>query len=86
MQSSNWKWHLDEVFVKINGERHYLWRAVDHEGEVIEEIVNLWSHVFACIKIPIVLSRFIRNGGRGCLFWHPIVLEEQWNGCGGVWP
>jgi putative transposase len=32
MQSSNWKWHLDEVFVKINGERHYLWRAVDHEG------------------------------------------------------
>jgi hypothetical protein len=29
MQSSNWKWHLDEVFVKINGERHYLWRAVD---------------------------------------------------------
>ena len=36
MQSSNWKWHLDEVFVKINGERHYLWRAVDHEGEVLE--------------------------------------------------
>ena len=28
---SNWKWHLDEVFVKINGETHYLWRAVDHE-------------------------------------------------------
>ena len=36
MQSSNWKWHLDEVFVKINEERHYLWRAVDHEGEVLE--------------------------------------------------
>ena len=34
MQSSIWKWHLDEVFVKINGERHDLWRAVDHEGEV----------------------------------------------------
>ncbi len=33
---SNWKWHLDEVFVKINGEAHYLWRAVDHEGEVLE--------------------------------------------------
>ena len=27
---SNWQWHLDEVFVKINGEKHYLWRAVDH--------------------------------------------------------
>ena len=29
---SNWRWHLDEVFVRINGERHYLWRAVDHNG------------------------------------------------------
>ncbi len=32
---SNWPWNLDEVFVKINGELHYLWRAVDHEGEVL---------------------------------------------------
>jgi putative transposase len=31
---SNWRWLLDEVFVRINGETHYLWRAVDHEGEV----------------------------------------------------
>jgi putative transposase len=37
---SNWKWHLDEVFVKINGEIHYLWRAVDHEGEVLESFVS----------------------------------------------
>ena len=36
---SNWQWHLDEVFVKINGETHYLWRAVDHEGEVLESYV-----------------------------------------------
>ena len=35
-QHSNWQWHLDEVFVKINGERNYLWRAIDHEGEVLE--------------------------------------------------
>ena len=28
-----WRWHLDKVFVKINGVTHYLWRAVDHEGE-----------------------------------------------------
>ena len=33
---SNWRWHLGEVFVRINGETHYLWRAVDHEGEVLE--------------------------------------------------
>ena len=37
---SNWKWHLDEVFVKINGELHYLWRAIDHEGEVLEAFVT----------------------------------------------
>nr|WP_279587904.1 DDE-type integrase/transposase/recombinase [Sphingomonas vulcanisoli] len=30
----HWRWHLDEVYVKIGGEMHYLWRAVDHEGEV----------------------------------------------------
>ena len=37
---SNWQWHLDEVFVKIDGEMHYLWRAVDHEGEVLESYVT----------------------------------------------
>jgi putative transposase len=37
---SNWTWHLDEVFVRINGELHYLWRAVDHEGEVLEIFVT----------------------------------------------
>ena len=36
----HWRWHVDEVFVKINGERHYLWRAVDHEGEVLESYVT----------------------------------------------
>ncbi len=37
---SNWQWHLDEVFVKINGQTHYLWRAVDNEGEVLESYVT----------------------------------------------
>ena len=37
---SQWRWHLDEVFVRINGETHYLWRAVDHEGEVLEVFVT----------------------------------------------
>ena len=37
---SNWRWHLDEVFVRMNGETHYLWRAVDHEGEVLEVYVT----------------------------------------------
>ena len=36
----HWRWHFDEVFVKINGETHYLWRAVDHEGEILESYVT----------------------------------------------
>jgi putative transposase len=39
-QHTHWRWHLDEVYVKINGEMHYLWRAVDHEGEVLESYVT----------------------------------------------
>ena len=35
-----WRWHLDEVFVRINGNIYYLWRAVDHEGEVLEVFVT----------------------------------------------
>ncbi len=36
----HWKWHLDEVYVKINGETHYLWRAIDQEGEILESFVT----------------------------------------------
>ena len=35
-----WRWHLDEMFVKINDETHYLWRAVDQEGEFLESYVT----------------------------------------------
>jgi transposase-like protein len=34
------RWHLDEVFVSINGKRMYLWRAVDSEGEVLDILVQ----------------------------------------------
>ncbi|MGH1481303.1 MAG: IS6 family transposase [Geminicoccales bacterium] len=37
---SLWRWHVDEVFVRNIGETHYLWRAVDHEGEVLEAFVT----------------------------------------------
>ena len=33
-------WHLDEVFVTIQGRRHYLWRAVDQDGDVIDILVQ----------------------------------------------
>ena len=35
-----WKWHLDEMYVKVNGEMVYLWRAVDQEGEILESYVT----------------------------------------------
>ena len=34
------KWHLDEVFLKINGRIHYLWRAVDQDGDVLDILVQ----------------------------------------------
>ncbi len=34
------KWHCDEVFLKINGKRHYLWRAVDQYGNVLDILVQ----------------------------------------------
>lgn len=35
-----WRWHLDEIYVKLNGEMVYLWRAVDHEGEILESYIT----------------------------------------------
>ena len=53
--------HVDEVFVKINGERHYLWRAVDHEGEVLESVVTARGNKRAALKM---LGKLMRRYGR----------------------
>ena len=45
-----WRWHLDEIYVKINGVTHYLWRAVDHEGEVLESVVTKTRDRKAALK------------------------------------
>ena len=49
-QQTHWRWHLDEVYVKINGEMRYLWRAVDHEGEVLESFVTKERDKAAALK------------------------------------
>ena len=36
----HWRWHVDEMYVRLNGEMVYLWRAVDHEGEILESFVT----------------------------------------------
>jgi putative transposase len=56
-----WRWHLDEVFVKINGERHYLWRAVDHEGEILESYVTRKRNKSAAL---LFLKKALKRHGR----------------------
>ena len=66
---SNWRWHLDEVFVKINGETHYLWRAVDHEGEVLEVYVSKRRDRKAAL---VFLKKLMKRYGRP----HKIVTDR----------
>jgi putative transposase len=56
-----WRWHVDEVFVKINGERHYMWRAVDHEGEVLESYVTKKRDKSAALRF---LKKALKRHGR----------------------
>ena len=56
-----WRWHLDEVFVKINGVTHYLWRAVDHEGEVLEAVASQRRDRWAALKF---LKKLMKRYGR----------------------
>ncbi len=58
---SQWRWHLDEVFVRINGETHYLWRAVDHEGEVLVVFATKRRDRRAALKF---LKRTMKRYGR----------------------
>ncbi|MES2698355.1 MAG: IS6 family transposase [Pseudomonadota bacterium] len=56
-----WKWHLDEVYVKINGEMHYLWRAVDQEGEILESFVTKKRDKTAAL---VFLKKALKRHGR----------------------
>lgn len=44
------KWHLDEVFIRINGTIHYLWRAVDRHGNVLDVLVQSRRNALAAKK------------------------------------
>ena len=58
---SNWRWHIDEVFVKNNGEQHCLWPAVDHEGEVLEAVVTKRRYKRAALKL---LKKLMKRYGQ----------------------
>ena len=58
---THWRWHLDEVFVKINGEKHCLWRGVDHEGEVLEAFATKTRDKGAALKF---LKKMMKRHGK----------------------
>jgi putative transposase len=60
-QFTHWRWHLDEVFVRINGKQKYLWRAVDHEGEILESYVTDTRDKAAALKF---IKKAMKRHGR----------------------
>ena len=56
-----WRRHLDEMYVKINGEMRYLWRAADHEGEVLESLVTNTRDNAAALRF---LKKSLKRHGR----------------------
>jgi putative transposase len=57
----HWRWHLDEMYVKLSGEMVYLWRAVDHEGESLESFVTRKRDKSAALRF---MKKALKRHGR----------------------
>ncbi len=64
------KWHLDEVFLKINGKTHYLWRAVDQQGNVLDILVQSRRNKAAAKK-------FFRKLLKGCEYIPRVIITDK---------
>ncbi len=64
------KWHLDEVFLKINGKTHYLWRAVDQYGNVLDILVQSRRNGKAA-------KRFFRKLLKGCQYVPRVIITDK---------
>src|SRR5271166_5089631 len=64
------KWHLDEVFVKINGVTHYLWRAVDQHGDVLDILVQSRRNAVAA-------KRFFRKLLKGLRYVPRVIVTDK---------
>jgi putative transposase len=64
------KWHLDEVFLKINGKLHYLWRAVDQHGNVLDILVQSRRNKQAA-------KRFFRKLLKGCQYVPRVLITDK---------
>ncbi len=64
------KWHCDEVFLKINGKQHYLWRAVDQYGNVLDILVQSRRNKGAALK-------FFRKLLTGCTYVPRVLITDK---------
>jgi putative transposase len=64
------KWHLDEVFLTIRGERHYLWRAVDQDGNVLDILVQSRRNKHAA-------KRFFRKLLKGLQYVPRVIITDK---------
>jgi putative transposase len=64
------KWHLDEVFLKINGKLHYLWRAVDQHGNVLDILLQSRRNKQAAKK-------FFRKLLKGCQYVPRVLITDK---------
>jgi putative transposase len=64
------KWHLDEVFLTIHGERHYLWRAVDQDGYVLDILVQRRRNKAAAKKV-------FRKLLKGCRYMPRVIITDK---------
>jgi transposase-like protein len=73
-----WRWHLDEAFVKINGKLRYLWSVVDDEGEVLDAVVTTNRDKVAALKL---LKRIMKKYGSP----RTVVIASPGYGTDAVW-
>src|SRR5258706_12463784 len=64
------KWHLDEVFLTIRGEKHYLWRAVDQDGNVLDILVQSRRNKKAA-------KRFFRKLLKGLQYVPRVIITDK---------
>jgi putative transposase len=64
------KWHLDEVFLTINGKRHYLWRAVDQDGNVLDILVQ-------CRRDKNAAKKFFRKLLKGLRYVPRVIITDK---------
>ena len=64
------KWHLDEVFLTINGARHYFWRAVDQDGNILDILVQRRRDKKAAKK-------FFRKLLKGCQYAPWVIITDK---------